>query len=283
MSDRKTFRGIYSHDIRHLDSMWNRVESRLSLATLIGLAFAATACSLGGSAQPLVTTCVLPADQSGSLEGHWKVVPVPIALDSSSQFTPFESGVITTAADTWNNFFAASLGLHPIDYGGTTPRISTAPRPAKVCGQNITSSSGNAYTGSVVIYKDGNWPYSHSEIALTTYCGPTGTPNGSQLFYDAAIELNYQDFFAPGKQQPDLQSIVLHELGHLVGVNHSCETYTKAGTPNCSAAGISPDYLAASMYPVFGFNNLNQGTQRRDLGANDQGRANCLYQGATRP
>ena len=72
---------------------------------------------------------------------------------------------------------------------------------------------------------------------------------------------------------------MLHEFGHLLGLNHSCEGTPKEGVPNCNDPSLSSAYYSAVMYPVFGFYPSGQGEQRRELADNDQGRANCLYQG----
>jgi hypothetical protein len=94
----------------------------------------------------------------------------------------------------------------------------------------------------------------------------------------AVIEINYQNFFVDGKKLPDLESIILHEFGHLMGLNHSCEAAAKTGVPSCNQSGLNPDYISASMYPVFAFSTDGTGEQKRDLGTNDESRANCLYQ-----
>ena len=93
------------------------------------------------------------------------------------------------------------------------------------------------------------------------------------------MELNYQNFFVTGKPVPDLQSIITHEMGHLLGLGHSCETDTETGVPNCNESGLPPAYQAALMFPTFTFDSNGNGQIKRDLQSNDEGRANCLYQG----
>ena len=94
----------------------------------------------------------------------------------------------------------------------------------------------------------------------------------------ADLELNYEGFFTEGKKQPDLQTIVLHEFGHLLGLQHSCEVNPKKpGVPNCTADDVNPDYLSALMYPQFSFFDDGTGEQKQSLFTNDQGRGNCLY------
>jgi hypothetical protein len=93
------------------------------------------------------------------------------------------------------------------------------------------------------------------------------------------MEVNYVNFFVNGNRVPDLQSIVLHEMGHLMGINHSCTTDStkSSGTfPFCSSS-MDPSYRSASLYPNFSFYSNGTGEIRRSLNDNDEGRMNCVY------
>jgi hypothetical protein len=234
----------------------------------------------------VVNSCFIPADQSGTITGHWTTQPIPVALYQGT-FDSGESTAITTAADLWNAFFTSSLNITTLTYGGnsSSPTISTTPDPTQgtssVCNQSILQ--GTKFTSNVVLYKLSRWPASYppTAMALTTTCFLQATPYPT--FYMAIMELNYQSFFVQGTKIPDLESIVLHEFGHLHGLNHSCEASPKTGTPNCTEANISTEYLSASMFPTFSFDANGNGQQRRSLGANDEERANCLYSGPNGP
>jgi len=223
---------------------------------------------------PVIKECSLPADQSGTLGGKWKVVPVPIAL-RTGDFQPDEVKAIMKAADVWNKFFEESMGFKIIDYGdAAAPNMSNAETPAKLCAQGIVR--GGSFSGQVVIYKQTIWPHAnHNTIALTSYCPSPGKPLPS--YYTAIIEINYQDFFVADRRVPDLASIFVHEFGHLIGLEHSCDTAGRPGFPQCDDSDVSQDYFDAVMYPVVSIDAVGVGEVRTALQANDQSRANCLY------
>lgn len=246
-----------------------------TISVVLGLTFM-TGCAESVNST-VIKECVLPDDQRGTLSGKWRNTPIPIAFHEGD-FTSSEMFAMVQAADTWNDFYAQSLGLHTVDYGNPNqPRTSNMPRPsgASLCSGNIVQ--GSSYSGNVVIYKNSTWPFPDqpSIIALTSYCRTNATP--LPYFYIQIIDINYQNFFSSGRRQPDLQTIVLHELGHMLGLNHTCNSTASTGVPSCSDSQINPLYVRALMYPNFTFDRAGAGEQKRSLNENDQGRANCLY------
>lgn len=222
----------------------------------------------------VVKECVLPEDQKGTLSGRWKVTPIPIAFHAGSLWDSGEVADIIKAADSWNEFYSQSLNINVFDYGDkTNPRVSNIAKPSTLCTQGIVQSG--QFSGAVVLYKQGVWPANLSDaIALTSFCPLPAKP--LPTLFMAVMEVNYQDFFVQGKKIPDLQSIITHEFGHLLGLDHSCGK-NKVGMPECTSATLSPDYSAAVMFPAFNFDTTGLGEQKRTLTSNDEGRANCLY------
>jgi hypothetical protein len=249
-----------------------------SIHKILGVALLATSCSLNPSniSQPVETACIIPTDQTGTIQGHWTATPIPLAF-SAGQFNPDEMAAVGAAVTTWNTFFAASLNLNPVTITTNgSYNVSSYPHSASPCTDPILLN--NAFTGPVVIYKLGTWPstYAPAAIALTTTCDNNTSPYKS--FYAGFMELNYQNFFVNGTKLPDLQSIVLHEIGHVLGLGHSCENNSvQQGVPTCTGFGVSNAYAAAVMAPTFGFDANGIGEQRRVLTQNDEGRVNCLY------
>jgi hypothetical protein len=250
----------------------------LQIALMTAILISGVSCALypSSNSTPVIKTCGVPSDQATTISGHWPVIPVPIAFHQGD-FDASEMTDMSTAADNWNKFYTASQTITTIDTGGGNRQSSTTnpSTSGSLCATGLVPT--NQFIGNVTIYKLAKWPaaYAASAIALTSFCVLPSKP--FPRMYMAIMEVNYQGFFVEGAKQPDLQSIILHELGHLMGLNHSCEGFQKTGTPNCNDPNLNPDYSAASMYPVFTFDQSGTGQVKRSLGANDQSRANCLY------
>ncbi len=262
-----------------------KTRSTLTLrAALVLVALTlASACGVRNTSKgsSVTTDCVLNSDQGGTLTGRWTQPAVPIAFHAGD-WNSSEIAAMITAADKWNSFFAASMGYPAIDYGSAAnPRTSTQSLTSNFddfCVNQSIVNSDSSFSGVAVIYKNGTWNYDSSFIALTSVCKTSVTGKLLPRFHNAYMEINYVNFFVNGNQVPDLQSIVLHEMGHLMGINHSCSTSpTSAGIPTCGSYGMSASYRSASMYPSFSFYSNGTGEIRRSLNDNDQGRMNCVY------
>jgi hypothetical protein len=241
-----------------------------------------SACALysPSSSKTYTKDCIVPQDQSGTVSGKWNALPIPIAF-AQGQFSQDEINAITAAATSWNDFYKYSKGYTSVlDFGESTtsPRTTSNSNPKNSSGFcALGIFQGSQFVGNVGIYKVSQWPtsYAQNAMALTTFCTSPQSP--LPKMYMAVIEINYQYFFVQGTKVPDIQSIITHELGHLLGLGHSCEPTQKSGYPNCNDSSLNPDYIKANMFYTFGFDQSNMGEIKRDLGTNDQNRANCIY------
>jgi len=227
--------------------------------------------------------------QVHSVQGYWEKPPIKISF-KNGDWNASEIGAIQAGAKTWNTFFGASKGFAIFDQGPDgTGNTSNSNQAGPTC------SGGTLGDGAVIYRRASGWTKSKSAIAVTTTCyrnNTGGNSNGVPILYNAIMEFNYVDFFMSGTKcpstgaspcVPDIQSIALHELGHLLGLDHACGPL---GAPNqsksymgCPNAATDPDdpIISTVMFPTVFFDTSGTGEVKQKLTENDQGRANCAY------
>ncbi len=219
---------------------------------------------------PVETECVSNEDQKALFKGHWTAHPIPLAV-VATDFSASELASVEAAITTWNTFFESSKGFK-LYLSGSTPLATVSSGGTRVTSASACASAvigPNGFSNKIMIYKNRTgWSFGSQVMALTSLC-PVATANATyRMFVSAVMEINFQNYFGAGQPVPDLQSIVTHELGHMLGLDHSC-----SGT----ACGAAPsEYKEAMMYPSLGFDGTS-GRIKRTLTTNDQQRANCLY------
>lgn len=256
------------------------------------VAACSSASKLDLSSKGLVTNyleCSLPKDQGpGSLLGKWSTRPIPLVFDQDFYISNSGAALpsLRKAVATWNAW-SSLKGFQAFTIINDVSGISGGAHIPRDLG-TLASCSQAAYTSSYTSAV-GVWKIQSSGDGINTRasCGSQlkllsdGTEGTTDWIFangqitGASILLNFDNFNTPGKVNLDLESLLLHELGHVLGLLHSCNGSGGADTDatsaiNCSLAPVS--YLGAVMFPA-----LFIGQVRRALTQNDYGRINCLY------
>ncbi len=166
------------------------------------------------------------------------------------------------------------------------PALSTAPTPLAANDGHNSLIFHNSLWCHVVANGDCDMDYDASALAVTTVSANTRTGQ----IYDADVEVNLIDYhWADLVQDPDLtsdmdlQNALTHELGHLIGLDHTCfnPLTSKSGVrpddengepiPDCVSP--SPDVQATTMFP----SAMPGDTQKRTLAPDDQNAVCAIY------
>jgi len=166
-----------------------------------------TGCTLGGAPIAWANACV-----SFSMQ---EAASATIDLDGAS-------ALMREAFAIWQSARCGEAGETP------SISISDAFGPALCASPQYNTRSGNA---NVVLFRDDDWPYSGlgRELAATSL-----TVDAQGAILDADIEINAtRPLSVPGPSeglalgvivdQHDLLSIMVHEAGHFLGIDHSRE------------------------------------------------------------
>ncbi len=215
----------------------------------------------------------------------WAVGTVPITVyagDFKQQTMTADQvlGAVTGAAAAWSaaQNDCTYLTIQPWTSNDRTPRAANDAR-------------------NVLIFRSTNWcqladngscevEYDPSALAFTW---DTANRNTGQI-YDADIEVNLVDFqWSDVLADPqrgthmDLQNAITHEMGHFLGLDHSCYSPTSPGTtarpvdstgtpvPDCDVA--STDVQETTMYP----SAMPGDTQKRTLAPDDRAGVCGIY------
>ena len=147
------------------------------------------------------------AASSDHLFGGWDISRLPLQISISSDFTLAERGRIESVSNKWE----AGSGKNFISF-----------HPDSVT--NIDHSSMNSYLdGRIEVHQVNTNALPSSSLAVTVFNGVvlnSGTSSEYVRLNDADILFNYNDFIFntnPSIGEWDLESVMLHEVGHLLG------------------------------------------------------------------
>jgi Matrixin len=175
----------------------------------------ATTCNPGDATQ----TCVVDQQTQCILSGKplfWQngCITVNIQADGapSSRISPRAAAEsVARALETWLN----------VDCNGERPSLDAVIGGPVTC--NVAEFSTDHYNANVVMFREDTWPYTGGENALGVTWLNFNADTGE--IWDADIELNAAtEELSVGKpegNQIDLDSLIMHEVGHLLGLGHS--------------------------------------------------------------
>lgn len=166
----------------------------------------------------------LGAIKASCLIGKWSDSRLPLNVKMSSDFVGDINGASMVA------------GLNPLEQMAKAWNTAASPKTLITVPFPATATTGYADTssyrdGEIGIYKSANWftNVQSQAIAITQYYGVITSSAGLGQYVDlthADIIINYRDY-GPDLTMNinptydyDLPTVVLHEMGHLVGLCH---------------------------------------------------------------
>jgi len=258
------------------------VPPTMRLPSAITLAVVAAALLLGRSLPAEAFVRYLTEDNPPFF---WAQASVPITgypndFTQTSMTTDQVAGALQGAAAAWSN------ETNSCTYLELVPALSTAPTPLAVNDGHNSLIFHNTLWCHVAA--DGSCDVEYDSTALAVTTDTANTKTGQ--IYDADVEVNLVDYqWADLVEDPnlssdmDLQNALTHELGHLIGLDHTCfDALTSVtgvrpddnnGQPVPDCAGASPDVKATTMYP-----SAQPGdTQKRTLAPDDVNAVCTIY------
>ena len=256
---------------------------------LLVVSFFCTACNLQpppASTAPgritSLTVCSIPPEQDdGTFQGRFEELPIALIIDRNFYATNQggQAGAIKAAIETWNvwsrlkgfDVFSINNDGDGVTAGGDIPETDT-------CEQAEITGSQSTGIGIWKIEAGGSGRNQREPDGKPCKLLPAGIQGKTNwvvtdgIITNVSVIINHDEFNSPGRTTLDLESLVLHELGHVLGLLHSCDPGDGDDTTAISCDEAPIRLTEAVMFPF-----LLSGQIRRTLQQNDYGRINCLY------
>ena len=217
-----------------------------------------------GNSAPAAVNCG-PADQSATfMTPVEKNATLQVTIDS--RFSSDQVNSILAAIDVWNQYGRSTLGRVLFNASNGSVNEAESPQKAGDC-----SFTGDPSAFPIIMETSATkWTalnLSKFNPAVTIRCSGGATlASQTMLIYPSYT------------QKEEFMSVVLHELGHALGLDHSCTSATaQTGFPACASLSDSHPYNQAVMNPVLHPNlgNANLTEKKENLRSNDTERATC--------
>jgi hypothetical protein len=228
-------------------------------------------CNFPGSQdsfQPSDGACRIASDQQGAFMARVPDFPIPVHIDAA--FSADERAQARNAIHIWNQF-----GQELIHGDFFSVEDESEDFPDYVQSQDCGASQVSGDSNELLLVRatrrnqPGRERVSSPENAVgITYRCTLGDDAERQL-----TVINVERVEAS-----QVESVVLHELGHALGLDHSC--MAGAGRPDfrsCFGLEMNHPYRLAVMYPSLNVNSSTGPEIKNTLTQNDMDRMACRY------